>query len=183
MKTFAAIATISFCAASGFAATNWIAYGGASFTFRPNNITINAGDTVIWTNAGGAHNVVGDTPGTALCGCAGSSIGAFTNVFNAPADYLYHCSFHQSIGMTGVVHVASTAAPMLNSVAKSFTNGFVFVVTNTANHTNIIQASTNLANPGAWISLATNFPGTNSFNFADTNTAAFSNRFYRVTQF
>jgi hypothetical protein len=99
-----------------------------------------------------------------------------------PGDYLYQCSFHVGSGMTGIVHVASTAAPVLNSVAKNFTNGFVFIVTNTANHTNVIQASTNLASSNAWISLATNFPATNSFNFADTNTVAFSNRFYRVVQ-
>ncbi len=83
--------------------------------------------------------------------------------------------------MTGVVHVASIAAPMLTNVAKSFTNGFVFTVVNTANHTNIVQASTNLADTN-WFPLLTNFPSTNSFKFTDTNTALFSNRFYRVMQ-
>src|SRR5882724_8738359 len=139
-KPVAAIA-IAACVACfadfGNAATTNVAYRGGSLTFRPSNLTINAGDTVIWTNAGSAHNVVGDTPGTPLCGCAGTSIPGFTNVFNVPGDYLYHCSFHQSFGMTGIVHVASVGSPVLTNVAASFTNGFVFTVVNTANHTNV----------------------------------------------
>lgn len=182
MNILAAMTMILLCANSVMAATNWVAYGGTTLTFRPSSLTINAGDTVVWTNAGGLHNVVGDTPGTPLCGCAGTSIAAFTNVFAAPGDYLYHCSFHQSFGMSGVIHVASVAPPMLSGVAKSFTNGFIFVVTNTANHTNIVQATFNLASAN-WAGLATNFPSTNSFNFVDTNAALFSDRFYRVLQF
>ena len=162
------------------AATNFVAYGGTSLTFRPTNLTIVAGDTVIWTNAGGTHNVVGDTLGTPLCGCT-IGIASWTNVFTDPGDYLYHCFFHQSFFMTGIVHVASAAAPRLVA-PMLFTNGFVFEVTNTANHTNIVQASTNLTQPGSWVSLATNFPPTNSFIFTDPESVTISNRFYRVLQ-
>jgi plastocyanin len=111
------------------AATCFVAYGGA-FTFRTSDITIKAGDTVSWTNAAGTRNVVGDTAGTPLCGCAGIGIAAWTNVFTDPGDYLYHCSFHQGLGMTGIVRVVSSASPVLTGV-RIFTNGFVFIVTNT----------------------------------------------------
>src|SRR5260221_10699692 len=92
----AAVCVVCF-ADFGNAATTNVAYGG-TLTFRPSNLTINAGDTVIWTNAGGSHNVVGDTAGTPLCGCT-TSIPGFTNTFTVPGDYLYHCFFHQSFNM------------------------------------------------------------------------------------
>lgn len=180
----AVIAALLCLAAPSFAATTNVAYGGATLTFRPSNLTINAGDTVIWTNASGVHNVVGDTPGTSLCGCAGTSIPGYTNTFTIPGDYLYHCSFHVSFGMTGIVHVVSTpATPAMLTNATAFTNGsFVFTILSTANHTNIIQASTNLASASSWVALATNFPGTNMYNFTDATVNLFPNRFYRVVQ-
>jgi plastocyanin len=184
IKTFYVAVVLAGSAILSSAATNVVTYGGSgqfAFAFNPPDITIKAGDTVIWTNVSGIHNVVGDTPGTPLCGCAGTGIAAFTNVFNSPGDYLYHCSFHSSIGMTGIVRVASVGAPRLTGVGI-FTNGFIFVVTNTAYHTNIIQASADLSDTNNWIPLNTNFPSTNSFNFTDTNIAIFTKRFYRVIQ-
>src|SRR5260221_5459227 len=88
----AAVCVVCF-ADFGNAATTNVAYGG-TLTFRPSNLTINAGDTVIWTNQSGTHNVVGTTPGTPLCGCAGTGIQAFTNIFHVPGDYLYPCSIY-----------------------------------------------------------------------------------------
>lgn len=184
LKFFVIALALLNLAPGAFAATTNVAYGGASFTFRPANLTINAGDTVIWTNASGAHNVIGDTAGEPLCGCVGTSIPGFTNTFTIPGDYFYHCSFHQSFGMTGVVHVAASAvSPAVLTNAASFTNGtFVFTIISTANHTNVIQATTNLANAGNWVSLTTNFPATNRFNFTDTTANLFPSRSYRVVQ-
>lgn len=171
-----------FLANSAIAMTTNVDYG--NFSFTPSDITIQAGDTVIWKNQGGAHNVVGDTPGTTLCGCAGTSIAGYTNTFTVPGDYLYHCSFHQSFGMTGIVRVVSAPlTPALLTNPVGFTNGgFTFTVISTANHTNIVQASSDLASGSNWISLSTNFPETNVFTFVDSNAALFSNRFYRVVQ-
>ena len=42
------IVTLLYAAADLRAATNFVAFGGA-LTFRPKSLTINAGDTVVWT--------------------------------------------------------------------------------------------------------------------------------------
>jgi plastocyanin len=185
LKKFIPVAVVVMMVSTGshsaIAAITNIVYGGAALTFRPANVTINAGDTVVWSNASGVHNVVGTTAGTPLCGCAGTSIPGFTNTFNVPGDYLYQCSFHAGFGMTGIVHVASTGNPILTNATAVFTNhSFIFTITNTANHTNIVQAATDLAGAN-WVPLLTNFSSTNGFRFTDTN-AVFSNRFYRVVQ-
>jgi len=77
--------------------------------FSPSNITIARGSKVQWVadNSGG-HTVTPDDPtqpgvfGNADIGTAGSQ---FEFTFNTAGDFPYHCITHQSVGMTGVVHV------------------------------------------------------------------------------
>jgi hypothetical protein len=45
--------------------------------------------------------------------------------------------------------------------------------------TTLIQATTNLVDPTAWTTIATNPPGS-LFIFTDTNSASFPMRYYRV---
>jgi hypothetical protein len=58
--------------------------------------------------------------------------------------------------------------------------GFQFNVQSGTARTTWIQATTNPADPAAWLTLATNPPGSNSFLFTDTNSSQFPARFYRV---
>jgi plastocyanin len=65
--------------------------------FTPNDISIDVGDTVRWTNAAGGllHNVVADDSSFA------SSIAdsfVFERTFNSAAEILYHCQVHSSPG-------------------------------------------------------------------------------------
>ena len=54
--------------------------------------------------------------------------------------------------------------------------------TGTAGSNYVLQAATNLNPPVLWIPVATNVADTNgNWSFTDTNTADFSNRYYRVT--
>src|SRR5579863_7142698 len=76
--------------------------------FSPSDITINAGDTITFTNAGGSHNVASDTPGLFRCanGCDGDGAGGNGNIsgaawsatvtFNTPGTFGFHCEMHQS---------------------------------------------------------------------------------------
>ncbi|MFO1498929.1 MAG: TIGR03118 family protein [Verrucomicrobiota bacterium] len=76
-----------------------------NFAYTPPVVTIQPGDTVLWTNEGGSHTVTGD--GTdPFCGgqeVATSCATTFTNIGTFP----YHCVFHRSFGMTGTVIVVS----------------------------------------------------------------------------
>ena len=58
---------------------------------------------------------------------------------------------------------------------------FQFTVRTTANRTNIVQASTNLA-ASNWVPIGTVVPGTDRFVFTDTNAPGFRLRFYRVLE-
>ena len=59
------------------------------------------------------------------------------------------------------------------------TGEFQFSVQASAVQTTLIQATTNLVDPTAWTTIATNPPGS-LFIFTDTNSASFPMRYYRV---
>lgn len=80
-----------------------------SNVFTPDEITINVGDTVVWTNSQGNHNVNGnqstfpDNPES-----FGNAVGmgwVFSHVFTIPGTYDYQCDPHASFGMVGKVIV------------------------------------------------------------------------------
>jgi plastocyanin len=85
--------------------------GVVSFSFSPKVVSIQAGDTVIWTGLGLTHSVASDTPLETLCGFTPVPGGNCTNTFNIPGTYRYHCINHVTLGMTGVVNVAAVVAP------------------------------------------------------------------------
>ena len=103
------VATIAAFSTAGIvrAATNFVAFGGTAFTFRPSSLTINVGDTVIWTNAGGSHTVTGDGSDS-ICG-SGTVPTSCSHTYTTAGTFPYHCIPHQSRGMTGVVIVVATA--------------------------------------------------------------------------
>jgi plastocyanin len=84
-----------------------------SNVFTPDEITINVGDEVIWTNTAGSHNVNGlQSTYPSNPESFGNDVGAgwtFSHVFTLPGVYDYQCDPHVSFGMTGKVIVE--AAP------------------------------------------------------------------------
>ena len=91
-----------------------VAVTASGLTFTPNSVTINVGDTVIWTNTSGFHNVnatLATYPsnpegfGNALA----AATWTFMHVFTIPGTYDYQCDAHVSNGMVGQVIVNGTA--------------------------------------------------------------------------
>jgi plastocyanin len=93
----------------------------SDFVFTPANLTVRAGTTVTWTNAGGFHNVTADD-GSFRCsnGCddtgghgdPSTAAWSFARTFNSPTIVHYHCQVHGAaggVGMSGTITV--TAAP------------------------------------------------------------------------
>ncbi len=83
--------------------------GVTSNDFSPSALTINVGDTVVWTNTQGSHNVNGTT-GTFPNNpeSFGNDVGTgwtFSHVFNTAGNYEYQCDPHVSLGMTGTITV------------------------------------------------------------------------------
>ncbi|MCH7658222.1 MAG: cupredoxin domain-containing protein [Bacteroidetes bacterium] len=83
----------------------------SSNVFTSSSITINAGDTVRWTNTGGSHNVNGTTEtfssNPESFGNAIATEWVYTFVFTAPGTYNYQCDVHVGSGMIGDITVLS----------------------------------------------------------------------------
>jgi plastocyanin len=88
------------------------------FSFTPSNVTIQVGDTVVWTNAGGVHTVTGDTSSDPFCGSNAIPVSC-SETFSNPGTFPYHCQFHASLGMRGTVIVMPTTTTPLRIVSVS----------------------------------------------------------------
>lgn len=96
-------------------------YGGMPILmFSPSQLTISVGDSVTFTNAGGAHNVHADDDSFRCAqGCDGQggngdpSTEAWTTsiTFNHAGTFAYHCDNHASYGMTGTIIVQDATTP------------------------------------------------------------------------
>lgn len=84
-----------------------------SNVFTPADITINVGETVLWRNDEGFHNVNGsletypDNPEGFGNGDAASAPWEYTFTFTEEGTYNYQCDPHVSLGMTGTVTVVN----------------------------------------------------------------------------
>ena len=90
------------------------------FYYTPNEITIHVGDTVVWINDGGTHDVNGNISSISgesfnnpenfqsnVTSVSGATI--YTHVFTVPGTYNYDCSvgMHAANGMVGVINVVN----------------------------------------------------------------------------
>ncbi len=92
-----------------------------NFSFSPNMLTIQLGETVEWQNTGGTHNVNGsqaifpNNPEGFFSGNAAPAPWSFSHTFNTAGTYQYQCDPHVGLGMTGtiVVEAPSTQPALL----------------------------------------------------------------------
>jgi len=97
---------------AAISATHEVSIVGLSFS--PNDLTIAVGDTVRWTNNGGAHDVRADS------GEWASAIGfdTYERTFDSVESILYHCSVHSAPGrnietsMNGRINVVAAQDPV-----------------------------------------------------------------------
>ena len=102
------------------------------FYYTPSELTINVGDTVVWINDGGTHDVNGninsitgnsfenpesfDSPSTSTVGAT-----IYTHVFNIEGTYNYDCSVgnHALQGMVGTIIVNSGLGSVVDIIVNS----------------------------------------------------------------
>jgi plastocyanin len=90
-----------FLSVQSFAAT--VVVDIRDFSFSPQTVTINLGDTVKWINKGAfSHTTTSNSTGWNQTLAPGQS---YSRVFNTENSFTYHCNFHQS--MTGTIVVRS----------------------------------------------------------------------------
>ena len=95
-------------ASSAYAADAGIQMGaGGNLVFEPNEVTVNVGDTVTFTNGDlPPHNIVFlDHSELSHSDLAFMSGEQFPITFDKAGDYEFQCEPHAGAGMKGVVHV------------------------------------------------------------------------------
>ena len=95
-------------ASSAYAADAGIQMGaGGNLVFEPNEVTVNVGDTVTFTNGDlPPHNIVFlDHSELSHSDLAFMSGEQFPVTFTEPGDYEFQCDPHAGAGMKGVIHV------------------------------------------------------------------------------
>jgi len=82
-----------------------------SFFFRPQHIFITPGDTVVWTNTGGFHNVHHNATPSLFGNSAATAPWVYSFIFDFPTGaYPYLCEVHPS-QMSGSVTLLTTEPP------------------------------------------------------------------------
>jgi len=107
---------------------------GGTISYGNGDLTINAGDTVVWTWMTMTHSVTSGTcsPGGGYYGSSCSADGNFDSgdrsagatfsvVFNTPGSYPYYCDIHLS-AMVGRIVVNAAPAIAFSTNALSFTS-------------------------------------------------------------
>ena len=106
-------AVLLLCAGPLSAATIDVAITNS--TFVPNDVTINVGDTVRWTNGGGQHNVWADD--NSFGNDISISNWTYSHTFTAAGNNPYYCQVHSAPGqdinlaMSGIVRVRQADPP------------------------------------------------------------------------
>jgi plastocyanin len=90
-----------------------------SFRYEPAELTIQPGDTVIWRNGGGSHNVVADDE-SFDSGPLSSSNWTYTHQFDTPGDFRYFCEAHGGPGGAGMAGRVIVSAPQTEPFAISY---------------------------------------------------------------
>ncbi|MGH7994578.1 MAG: Ig-like domain-containing protein [Limisphaerales bacterium] len=106
--------------------------GTAADVFVPPVTNANVGDHVVWVWEGNLHSTTSGTNGTAgddngvpsglWTSGVNSQPHSFTNTFTSAGSFLYFCSIHFSVGMTGAVNVAAVALPPTVSITNPVNN-------------------------------------------------------------
>jgi plastocyanin len=100
-----------------------------NISYQPATVTIQPGDTVVWTHADGEtpHTVTSDTgafdSSPTCAGAAGCMTGGdtFNHTFNAVGSFAYHCKIHSSMHGTVVVQAATTTTRATTTTTRPTT--------------------------------------------------------------
>jgi plastocyanin len=177
------------------AATNVVLIG--NYFFNPTNLTINAGDTVLWTNtaAAASPSIAHDSTSTNLAFIWGSGPLTSTNrtfslTFSNVGTFPYICATHvlafnpsqRHPEQTGTLFVVSANLPtnsILTEPARSPDGQFRFTIQGVAGQTYTTEVSSNLTD---WSAILTNVAPANTFNVTDSTAPGVLLRFYRARQ-
>ncbi len=94
----------------------------SDYQFSPASLTVNAGDTVTWTNAGPTEHTATARNGSFDTGLLKKGQSA-SHTFTQPGTYAYICTIHPFMHGTIVVLAASTTTPSTSTPSGSNGSG------------------------------------------------------------
>ncbi len=113
--------------------------------YSPASVTINVGETVVWTRVEGFHNVLANNGsfrlGDAPNGAPSSSWITASHTFTQTGTFKYHCEVH-GLSMSGEVVVLGNDEPITNVVAI---NNGPTLLHNATNFTATVTGGTNIS--------------------------------------
>jgi hypothetical protein len=156
------------------------------------NFTVNPGQTVSFTASASDANPNQSLTFSLATAPAVATIGAANGIFHwrppvASANTSNTVQVVVSDGSTPPLTASRTFAIVVNPLAPTTVTAvslsagqFQLQSSGTIGPDYVLQANSSVTNPGGWTNLATNTPAASPFTLADTNTAAFAARFYRL---
>jgi len=187
------IYTFLFSSLNLSAQNTWIVdVGGINDVYVPSNLpAVQVGDTVIWNNIGGFHNVNGtqiafpsnpvsfgyDMPTWSTTVGNPSGSWSFAHVFTSSGTYSYHCDPHVGMGMIGTITVsgpssvsidnAATLSSLNDALCDESTDGFIELILNQTNPVTFVEVELYRLNPifGLFSLAGTSSGSNNSFQF------------------
>jgi plastocyanin len=92
-----------------------------NFRFSPNDLTIQAGDTVRWTNVEGFHDATADD----FSWTSGSGFDwVYERAFDAAGEVLYHCTVHSGPGQSRQTSMNGRITVEAPAESPLFADGF-----------------------------------------------------------
>jgi amicyanin len=119
----------------------------ADFSFTPASVTINAGETVTWTNTGALGHTATSNTGAWDSGLLATGQ-SFSFTFNTPGTYPYHCTPHPFMTASVTVNEVPRPPTITSQLSAIGRVGRPFSYTITAAGTAPISFSANPLPPG-----------------------------------
>src|SRR5438105_12187893 len=131
---------LAFGPASAGSAPVTVMVGSDGFSFSPESVTIQRGDTVKWTWSASGHSSTAGTPGVPSWFWDSGILNqgaTFSHTFNVVGSFPYYCTPHGGCGMIGTVTVsgpASTPTPTPAGTPAVFGNISTRLLVETGNN-------------------------------------------------
>jgi len=157
-----------------------VSVGGGANTFNPSSLTITEGDSVVWTNISGFHNINGtqstysSNPVGFGNGGASSTAWVFGFRFNTQGSYTYQCDPHAGGGMVATI----TVLPAVALIPEIQFVGFSSIVDENVGTVNIdvsiINADANATSVDVSIDVASTATNGVDYTFTSPTTVTFA---------
>ena len=92
----------------------------SNFAFSPSSLSINAGETVVWTNKDNVPHTVSSDSGSELSSPTLSPGDTYSHTFGTAGSYSYHCNIHPNMKGSIIVSNGGTSGASSSSSGSGY---------------------------------------------------------------